>query len=63
MYKLLTNFPSFEKYALSEQIKRAVYSIPSNIVEGHSKNSKKSFALFIYLLWVFRRIEIFFNFS
>ena len=42
-YKLTGQFPSTERYALVDQIRRAAYSIPSNIVEGHSKNSRKEF--------------------
>lgn len=49
LYKLISNFPSSERYALCDQIKRAAYSIPSNIVEGHSKNSKKEFQRFLYI--------------
>lgn len=49
LYKLISNFPSSERYALCGQIKRAAYSIPSNIVEGHSKNSKKEFQRFLYI--------------
>ena len=41
IYDLLTFFPKDEKFALCDQIKRASYSIPSNIVEGHSKNTNK----------------------
>jgi four helix bundle protein len=49
LYKLINNFPSCEKYTLSDQIKRAAYSIPSNIVEGHSRNSKKEFQRYLYI--------------
>lgn len=34
VYHLLDNFPKFEKFALCDQIRRAVVSIPSNIAEG-----------------------------
>ena len=33
-YQLLKKFPSEEKYALCEQIRRAVISVTSNIAEG-----------------------------
>ena len=34
VYELLRNFPSYEQYALCDQLRRAVVSIPSNIAEG-----------------------------
>ena len=43
IYKILEKFPNFEKYALSDQIRRCVISIPSNIAEGSARNSKKEF--------------------
>ena len=33
-YKLVRNFPKEEKYAMGDQIRRAVVSVPSNIAEG-----------------------------
>lgn len=36
-YKLTKKFPSEEKYGLSDQIKRASVSNPSNIAEGYSR--------------------------
>ena len=34
VYKLLRKYPSEEKYALCDQIRRAVISVPANIAEG-----------------------------
>ena len=34
VYQLLDCFPKFEKYALCDQIRRAIVSVPSNIAEG-----------------------------
>ena len=34
VYSLLENFPKHEQYALCDQLRRAVISIPSNIAEG-----------------------------
>ena len=34
VYHLLDCFPKFEKYALCDQIRRAIVSVPSNIAEG-----------------------------
>ena len=41
VYKMLVAFPAEEKYALSDQLRRAVISIPSNIAEGMSRTSVK----------------------
>lgn len=49
IYELLLTFPKEEKYALCDQMKRAAYSIPSNIVEGHSKNTTKEFMKYLYI--------------
>ena len=34
VYRLLKQFPKEEQYALCDQLRRAVISIPSNIAEG-----------------------------
>ena len=34
VYQLLEKFPKTENYALSDQLRRAVLSVPSNIAEG-----------------------------
>jgi len=49
IYNILKVFPKNEEYGLTSQIKRAVISIPTNIVEGHSKNSNKDFLRFLYI--------------
>ena len=33
VYALITQFPATEKYALSDQVRRAAVSVPSNIAE------------------------------
>lgn len=41
IYDLLRYFPKEENYALCDQLRRAVISIPSNIAEGISRTSRK----------------------
>ena len=49
IYRITHYFPNAERFALTDQIKRAAYSIPANIVEGHSKNSHKEFIKYLYI--------------
>ena len=41
VYQLLDEFPNFEKYALCDQIRRAIVSVPSNLAEGSGRVSLK----------------------
>lgn len=43
VYKYTEQFPKHEMFSLLPQIRRAVVSVPANIVEGHVKYSKKEF--------------------
>ena len=46
-YRLSKKLPKEELYALSDQIRRAAVSVPSNIAEGHARHSRKDFAHFL----------------
>ena len=47
VYQLLKLFPKEENYALCDQLRRAVISIPSNIAEGMGRTSIKEQIHFI----------------
>lgn len=47
VYQLAKSFPQEELYALTNQIKRAAVSVPSNIAEGYGRNTDKSFSHFL----------------
>lgn len=48
IYKITENFPKGELYGLTNQIRRAAVSIPSNIAEGCGRNSAKELNCFLY---------------
>lgn len=47
IYTVTDSFPAKELYALTSQMKRASYSIPSNITEGSLRGSQKDFKRFL----------------
>lgn len=47
VYDLTTLFPVEERYGLSQQMRRAAVSIPSNIAEGSGRNHIKEYLQFI----------------
>lgn len=47
IYKLTSNFPSHELHSMTNQLRRASYSIPSNIAEGCGKESQKEFKRYL----------------
>jgi four helix bundle protein len=48
IYKAISSFPKSETYGLVDQLKRASYSVPANIVEGQSRNTTKEYLQFLY---------------
>ncbi len=51
VYQLLSLFPQEEKFALCDQLRRAVISIPSNIAEGFGRVSSKEKVHFIEIAY------------
>ena len=47
VYRIVKLLPREEQYALSDQIRRAVVSIPSNIAEGYGRNASREYARFL----------------
>lgn len=51
VYTLLDKFPKYETYALGDQLRRAVTSVPSNIAEGSGRFSVKEKIHFIEIAY------------
>ena len=51
VYSLLEKFPKFEVYALGDQLRRAVVSVPSNIAEGSGRSSLKEKVHFLEIAY------------
>jgi len=49
VYGLVKHLPQNEIYGLSDQMRRAAVSVPSNIAEGHGRNSNKEFVKFLLI--------------
>ena len=68
IYLITKNFPKEEIYGLTSQLRRAALSIPTNIVEGYGRQSKKELKHFVnialgslaetkYLLYFSKRLD------
>ncbi len=49
VYRTTKVFPQEEVYGLTNQLRRAAVSIPSNIAEGAGRGSKKEFIQFLHI--------------
>jgi len=49
VYRITETLPASERFGLTNQIRRAAVSIPSNIAEGARRNTKKEFINFLYM--------------
>ena len=49
IYRLVKQLPHDERYAISDQMRRAVVSVPSNIAEGRGRGSNKEFVRFLLM--------------
>ena len=49
IYLMLKDFPKFEQYGLSDQMRRAAVSITSNIAEGFGRQGAKEKIQFYYM--------------
>ena len=47
VYRMTNSFPTHERFALSQQLQRAIVSVPSNIAEGCGRRSLKEKAHFM----------------
>jgi four helix bundle protein len=47
-YRVTSRFPSFERFGLTTQMRRAAISVGSNIVEGCHRGTNRAFLAFLY---------------
>lgn len=47
IYRIVKLLPKEELYGISDQMRRAAVSIPSNIAEGQKRNTQKDFIQFL----------------
>ena len=49
VYSAVEDFPDYEKFGITSQIRRSSVSIPANIAEGFGRNSQKDFKRFLQI--------------
>jgi four helix bundle protein len=49
VYLITLKLPKEERFSLSDQLRRAAVSVPSNIAEGQGRKSDKEFCHFLYV--------------
>src|SRR5947207_3228875 len=49
IYQHTARFPGEEKYGLTNQLRRAAVSVPSNIAEGQGRRTTKDFLTFLFI--------------
>lgn len=47
IYSVIQNFPSNERFIITSQLQRAVLSVPTNIVEGYNRKTRKEYLYFL----------------
>lgn len=47
IFEITKSFPKSEQYGLTNQMRRAAFSIPSNIAEGFCRGGKAEFRQFL----------------
>jgi four helix bundle protein len=49
VYQITQKFPREERYVLTDQVRRAAISIPSNIAEGQTRQHTAEFRQFLFI--------------
>ncbi len=64
VYAVTENFPKTEVLGITSQLRRAVLSIPANIIEGYARMSKNEFHHFLSIaLGSLAEVDYFLSFS
>jgi len=49
LYRATESFPREERFCLTDQIRRAALSVPSNVAEGAARHTKKEFINYLHM--------------
>ena len=49
IYHATEDFPKDERYSLTDQIRRAAVSVPSNVAEGAGRHTRKGFINYLHM--------------